>query len=193
MVMLKTNESAPAAMQKGYRSFVDSGQKEERTITEEEERDILNGDEEQTPNSKSSQQQPEPLKKQSSKSNAQSGSKEKQKNSARAGQQSQTHNQTKIHQMLQKVRNQSDSGKNQNGSRQNVGLQKSNYVQKAAFQHSTVQNLKETQTETKSQLIMVPITQSSSTPNHAMSNQNGNQKQLGQNSSSVKKITKFAF
>ena len=53
MVMSKTNESAPAAMQKGYKSFVDSGQKIERTITEEEERDILNGDEEHTPNSKS--------------------------------------------------------------------------------------------------------------------------------------------
>ena len=50
VTMIKTNESAPAAMQKGYKQFVDESErpKEERemTITEEEEREVLNGDEE---------------------------------------------------------------------------------------------------------------------------------------------------
>ena len=93
--------------------------------------------------------------------------------------------------MLQKVRNQSGEGKANSSSRQ----QKNNYVQKTAMQLGSGQNLKETQGETKSQLIMVPMTQSASTPNHASSNQNTVQKGVpGQNNtSSVKKITKFAF
>ena len=52
MTMIKTNESAPAAMQKGYKEFVDNEEKQEITITEEEEIDVLNGDEEYAPNSK---------------------------------------------------------------------------------------------------------------------------------------------
>jgi len=55
--MEKTNESAPAAMQKGYSNFIanknqpqSQDNEREMTITEEEEKEQLNGDEEQIVN-----------------------------------------------------------------------------------------------------------------------------------------------